>query len=229
MEPWEEEMKRNADPTAAWARRWNVSDKSGATTYTGSEGFVGPGWIPMLDRLAEDLIALGWDRTLDQVNQKLGGLRFYIGVNTPPLSRDVSAKLARRIAWAMAESLRTCEECGAPGRPVQPGGESRGVETLCPRCFEVEDAEVRARRVEEEREQVERDARLRAEDEELAKTNPGYREYLDTYVYGPDAGKIPTPNFVIRGGRFVLLEGDRSEVKQLSPVASPPSSDPGSE
>ena len=24
MEPWEIEFKRNAEPTAAWARRWNV-------------------------------------------------------------------------------------------------------------------------------------------------------------------------------------------------------------
>jgi hypothetical protein len=129
MEPWEEAMKRNAEPTAAWARRWNIAaggrrDRADpTTTYTGYAGWVRAGWIPILDRLAEDLIALGWDRTLDQVNKKFGGLRFFIGTGSPPLGRDVRDRIARRTAWAEAESLRTCEECGAPGRSTQPGGE----------------------------------------------------------------------------------------------------------
>jgi hypothetical protein len=196
MEPWEDAMKRNAEPTAAWARRWNIAaggrrDRADpTTTYTGYAGWVRAGWIPILDRLAEDLIALGWDRTLDQVNKKFGGLRFFIGTGSPPLGRDVRDRIARRTAWAEAESLRTCEECGAPGRSTQPGGEGGVVETACPRCFEVKDAEVRARRAEEEREQAERDAEMRAEEEELAKNDPEYRAYLEEYVWNRDAASL---------------------------------------
>src|SRR6266540_3362653 len=120
MEPWEERFKRNAEPTAAWARRWNVvasdmRDCAGPTnTYSGSVGFVRPGWIPILDRLAENLVALGWDRTLEQVKQKFGGLRFYLGRRDPtPLSSDDRAAISRRIDEATAESMRTCEGCGA--------------------------------------------------------------------------------------------------------------------
>ena len=229
MESLEEEMKRLREPIAAWARRWNIPpaplEKSDATTYSGSEGFVGPGWIPMLDRLAEDLIALGWDRTLHQVVPKFGQLLFDIGSRTPP-RRGVLAKLRRRIEWARAESLRTCERCGAPGRSTQPGGEGGVVETLCPRCFELEDAAVRARNAEEEQEQAELDAASRAEEDELARNDPEYRKYLETHGYLADArGEIPTPDFFIGpGGQFLPLERDRAKLT-LVPPPIPPSSD----
>jgi hypothetical protein len=42
---------------------------------------------------------------------------------------------------------------------------------------------MRARRAEEERDQAERDARLEAEEDEMAKNDPRYREYLDEFVY----------------------------------------------
>jgi hypothetical protein len=187
-EEWEERMRRQAEPIAAWARRWKVApgdlgNHPGVATYSGYAGYVRKGWIPILDRLAEDLVALGWDRILDQVKQKFGGLRFYIGVGTPRLSRDVYDALGRRIDEAEAESRRTCEECGAPGRPAPVGGPLGWVETLCPRCFEREDSEMRVRSDEEEREQAELDARLEAEEDELAKNDPGYREYLEEFVY----------------------------------------------
>jgi hypothetical protein len=160
MERWKEEMKRNAEPTAAWALRWNIApgrlgDEPGATTYTGYAGYVRPGWIPILDRLAPDLVALGWDRTLDQVKQKFGGLRFYISRRSrEPLSPDAISAITRRIDEATAESFRTCEVCGAPGRTGNPG-QLGWLTTLCFRCFEVEDAAVRARVAELEREEAE--------------------------------------------------------------------------
>ncbi len=202
MESREAEFKRNAEPTAAWARRWNVAaidlrDCAGpAKTYSGAVGFVRKGWIPILDRLAEDLIALGWDRTLDQVKQKFGGLRFYINRRDPtPLCADTRAMIARRIDEAMEESLKTCEECGAPGRRWNPGG--RGwIETLCSKCFEVEDAEARALKAEEEQADAEAEAARRAEEEELAKNDPEYRAYLEEYVY-PHREKRDPPGSVM--------------------------------
>lgn len=206
MEPWEEEFKRNAEPTAAWARRWNVAapdarDCAGpSSTYSGSVGFVRRGWIPILDRLAEDLIALGWDRTLEQVKQKFGGVRFYIGRRDPtPLSSDARAMIYRRIDEAMAESMRTCEECSAPGRRCDPGG--RGwIETLCQKCFEVEDAEVGALMAEQRREDAEAEAAWRAEEEELASKDPEYRKYLEEHVYPRYEKREPSDS------AFVFLE-----------------------
>lgn len=186
-EKWEERARMQAEPTAAWARRWNVApgalgNHPGVATYSGFAGYVRKGWIPILDRLAEDLIALGWNRTLDQVKQKFGALRFYIGEGPAP-SRDALAAIDRRIEEATAESLRTCEECGAPGRSASVGGPGGWAETLCPRCFENEDAEVRARRAEEEREQAALDEISEAEDERIATNDPEYRAYLEEFVY----------------------------------------------
>lgn len=72
--------------------------------YSGYDGVVGPGWLPLLDRLVADLVALGWDRDLHQVKSKFWALRFYIGESTEALDR--------RIRAAEREALRTCCECG---------------------------------------------------------------------------------------------------------------------
>lgn len=72
--------------------------------YSGSDGRVGLGWIPMLDRLVRDLLALGWDRDLHQVKEKFGTLRFYVGEST--------AAMEARIEEAETEALRICEACG---------------------------------------------------------------------------------------------------------------------
>jgi hypothetical protein len=207
-EEWEERIRgarsrRQAEPTAAWARRWNVApgrlgNRAGIATYSGYAGYVRKGWIPILDRLAADLIVLGWDRTLDQVKQKFGGLRFYIGsrvvidihtgaaLRTIDLStgkRAAAEAIAHRIAEATKESLTTCEECGAPARAAPVGGEHGWIETLCPRCFAVEDAAARASRAEDERDRVDLEAEWQAEEERIAKNDPEFRKYLEEYVY----------------------------------------------
>lgn len=188
MERGDESMRENAKPIAAWARRWNVKPGRPCGEFAsafdrGEMGVVRPGWIPLLDRLAEDLIALGWDGTLEQAKQKFGELRFYWGQRHPALAMDVLDAIKRRVVEATAESIRTCEGCGAPGRRCDPGG--RGfIETLCPRCFEAEDAEVRARAAEDARIDAKLEAEWRAQEEELAKADPEYRKYLEEFVPG---------------------------------------------
>ena len=91
--------------------------------YSGFDGTVGRGWVPILDRLAEDLIKLGWDRDLHQVKEKFGTLRFYVGTST--------ADMQNRIGKAAEESAETCEECGEPGK-LRTGG---WLKTLCNKCF----------------------------------------------------------------------------------------------
>jgi hypothetical protein len=69
---------------------------------------VGPGWSKIVQRLIRDLFLLGWDGNLHQIKEKFGGLRFYIGGG--------SDAIYRRIDQAEAESFKTCELCGEPGK-----------------------------------------------------------------------------------------------------------------
>lgn len=112
----------------AWVDKWKIgrgmNDKRGTKRYSGFDGYVGPGWLPILDRLADDLVKMGWDRELHQVKEKFGTLRFYIGHGTDAMFA--------RIDQAEQESARTCEGCGAPGT-ARGGG---WVKTLCDACDE---------------------------------------------------------------------------------------------
>jgi hypothetical protein len=100
-------------------RSLSLSDEG---LYTGFDGTVGDGWVPILDRLAHDLVEMGWDRDLHQTKEKFGTLRFYIGAETEEMSD--------RIRVAEEESARTCEVCGAPGSLRTIGWHK----TLCDAC-----------------------------------------------------------------------------------------------
>lgn len=79
----------------------------------------GDGWFELIDRLCsaceqeiETLAAQGvpreqWPR-IAQIKEKMGGLRFYV---RGPLSEALLTKIS---TTAYEESLRTCEQCGAP-------------------------------------------------------------------------------------------------------------------
>lgn len=85
---------------------------------------VGVGWSNIIDRLIDDIIDLGWDGQIDQVKEKFGGLRFYIGNGTHDIFE--------RILKAESESFKICEFCGKPGKRKQ--GESGWYKTLCEFC-----------------------------------------------------------------------------------------------
>lgn len=68
----------------------------------------GAGWLQLVERLIVDLIALGWDKRCDQIKEKFGTLRFYIG--------NGSEQIRERIREAEKESGSTCNQCGSPGR-----------------------------------------------------------------------------------------------------------------
>ena len=80
---------------------------------------IGPGWHPIIERLMNDLLKLGWDGRVLQVKEKFGGLRFYI--------EQTADALHDRINMAAEESFRTCEACGKPGSPRGKGW----IKTLC--------------------------------------------------------------------------------------------------
>ena len=86
---------------------------------TECQSHVGRGWHDILRRLIGDLFELGWDGQVLQVKEKFGGLRFYIGAGNGPIGACIQD--------AENESLRTCEECGAPGKQRDGGW----IKTLC--------------------------------------------------------------------------------------------------
>ena len=84
---------------------------------------VGPGWGQIVQRLIRDLFELGWDGQLDQIKEKYGELRFYIG--------GASDEIFNRIDRATDESIRICEQCGETGRLRN---ESYWITTRCDKC-----------------------------------------------------------------------------------------------
>jgi hypothetical protein len=65
------------------------------------------GWHPLIQKLIEDLVELGWNKQVCQVKEKFGGLRFYIN--------EGSDEIYNRIHQAESESYTTCEKCGTLG------------------------------------------------------------------------------------------------------------------
>jgi len=65
------------------------------------------GWHDIINSLYDDLVVLGWDRTLFQIKEKFGGLRFYTG--------ECSDEMYDRIAEAERKSVETCMRCGKRG------------------------------------------------------------------------------------------------------------------
>jgi hypothetical protein len=52
-------------------------------------------WLPIVEALVEELIALGWNRHVAQVKEKLGGLRFYIGEGSEAMEAAIERACAR--------------------------------------------------------------------------------------------------------------------------------------
>lgn len=100
-------------------------------SWTGEEGTieevkecVGPGWGSLIEKLCNDLFALGWSGRLVQVKEKFGGLRFYdddVGLGN---------EMCKLIDEAEALSYKTCEQCGEPGVLRRVGW----WKTLCDKC-----------------------------------------------------------------------------------------------
>lgn len=87
----------------------------------------GDGWVPLLEQLIQDLLVLGWDKDCQQVKEKFGTLRFYIGVGSDEIYKVISA--------AEGASAKICEECGnsnAKCKGLTPTG--GWIITLCDPC-----------------------------------------------------------------------------------------------
>lgn len=80
----------------------------------------GDGWFKLIDELSAKLEPLGI--VAEQVKEKWGGLRFYIG-----LGSDEAFDLIEK---AEKESYKICELCGNEGNPKGKGW----IKTLCDEC-----------------------------------------------------------------------------------------------
>jgi len=88
----------------------------------------GDGWFNILKELSEKLEPLGV--VAEQVKEKFGGLRFYVGA----VNKDVWDEVANYIREAEARSVETCERCGESGE--NRGGLYGWITTLCEKCDE---------------------------------------------------------------------------------------------
>lgn len=70
-------------------------------------GWVGEGWNDLLKNLIDELLQLGWDKRVNQIKEKFGGLRFYVE-NVPVNGHDVIDRYEKL-------SYRICEKCGSAG------------------------------------------------------------------------------------------------------------------
>jgi hypothetical protein len=86
-------------------------------------GGIGDGWVPLVETLIKDLLAMGWNREVGQIKEKFGLLRVYIGEGTKAMFD--------RINKAEEDSAYICEECGGEGKLR----DTRWVRTLCDSCF----------------------------------------------------------------------------------------------
>ena len=73
---------------------------------------VGEGWRKLVEPLIDLCKAEGVE--ILQIKEKFGGLRFYVG--------SAGQNVYDAIDAAEAASFSVCEECGAPGKPVDTSG-----------------------------------------------------------------------------------------------------------
>jgi len=70
---------------------------------------VGPGWVPLVQQLHEELLAVNPDYQVAQVKEKFGELRVYLSMDNRQLP------LMQAVGVATAKSVTICEWCGEPG------------------------------------------------------------------------------------------------------------------
>lgn len=96
---------------------------------------IGNGWIPILDKLFQRIIFLGWNKDLIQIKEKFGSLRIYIGQDSKNNSN--LNKIHEEISLAETLSLSMCEVCGQTAKPCQIRPTHGLVKTVCVSCKKI--------------------------------------------------------------------------------------------
>ena len=69
--------------------------------------YIGDGWIPIVDRMFDRMIAAGWDKQLRQIKSKFCELTVYITALA-----NASPAIDKIIKEAEDVAHRSCEDCG---------------------------------------------------------------------------------------------------------------------
>ncbi len=77
------------------------------------------GWYGLVKDLINELISIGWNKRINQVKEKFGGLRFY--------AEDLPEGALELISKYEVIASNTCEECGEKGVLRQ----GKWLRTLC--------------------------------------------------------------------------------------------------
>lgn len=107
---------------------WYPKDEINSEKVISSRGFfsISDGWLQLVRDCIQELINAGWNKRVQQVKEKFGGLRFYCeGDGTYSDIIDKYEKL----------SYETCESCGSTENvtsgPIKVG---YWIRTLCHEC-----------------------------------------------------------------------------------------------
>lgn len=82
-----------------------------------------PGWESLVASLCERLVAEHPTVRCRRCKPKFGALHFYVD------AEQANAAVLALVAACAMDSMRVCEECGAPGRTMPLGG---WITTVCP-------------------------------------------------------------------------------------------------
>ena len=88
----------------------------------------GAGWYSLIHDLCKKITEIDPKVQAEQVKEKFGGLRFYLGGCSP----DTTERLYAAIDEAEKLSYKTCEMCGSTENVAQ--NEVGWVHTLCANC-----------------------------------------------------------------------------------------------
>jgi len=96
------------------------------------------GWLGLIEKLSEELSAIDTEKVIrvEQIKQKLAGLRYYITLQGK--NPSYKNKITELVSKYESSSLTVCEACSNPGgRAVDKG--TGYLLTLCDKCLETED------------------------------------------------------------------------------------------
>lgn len=78
----------------------------------GCNSRIGTGWFGLVEQLDSDIAKLAPDYTIDQIKEKFGSLRFYIG----SIDENVFEEVYELIRAAEKKSSEMCDVCGRPAK-----------------------------------------------------------------------------------------------------------------
>lgn len=94
------------------------------------------GWAQLIDECDRRLRELDPNYSIQQIKEKLGGLRYYASATSAEVDGDAWYSI---LDEAERKAATTCEMCGEPGKLSTTG---YWLKTVCPECYKAWSGEV---------------------------------------------------------------------------------------